>query len=271
MEYLGTLGRLVELDCASAETTSRPDRYRLQETSTGGVRAQVQPLTPRSWAIDSRVLSDRELASMEGFVYGEWGPGPWHWVSIAAQHGNMLTPAESLCLSAGQSWIFRAGPMLCADGTWAGRSLSHVRTESGWSIAWDQVPARPGTPFTFSADVQGNGVTAPQLTLAFRDAGGTIFSVHVSSDTEAHGGPQRSRLTVTAPTGAASVAMGVQGTVKSLARPQATWLAHAVPWTVGKGCRSAVVMGVGSSLLWSPGLERQSTLHDASVVIQELM
>ena len=92
-EFLGTLGRMVELKCASRESTSRPDRYRLQESATGGVRAQVQPLTPRSWAIDASALADKDLAAVEGFVYGEWGPGPWHWVSVAAQHGNLLTPA----------------------------------------------------------------------------------------------------------------------------------------------------------------------------------
>lgn len=271
MEYLGTPGRMVQLDCASQESTARPDRYRLQETSTGGVRAQVQPLTPRTWSISTNALDDRDLAALEGFVYGEWGAGPWQWVSIAAQHGNLLTPAESMCLSAGQSWIFRAGPMLGSDGTWSGRSLSHVRSESGWSIFWDQIPALPGKPFTFSADVQGGGQVAPQLTLGFRDAGGTFITVHTSSGTASHAGPQRASVTVTAPIGAASVAVGAQGSVKALTRPQATWLGHGVPWTTGKGCRTAVVMSVDSTLLWSPGTRRQGTLSDSVTTIQELI
>ena len=135
---------------------------------------------------------------------------------------------------------------------------------------WDQTPVLVGKPVTFAADVQGDGVSAPQLTLGFRDAAGTIFDVRVSEGAATHAGTQRVRITATAPAGAASVAVGAQGSVKALTRPQVTWRGHDVPWTTGKGCKSAVVMNADSALVLSSGRRGAVSHHDPQVTIQEL-
>ena len=266
-EYLGTLGRLVQLRCASTEQTSRSERYVLQGDATGGMRAQLRPRTPRAWDINVAALNDRDLAALEGFVGGEWGAGPWQWVSIAAQHGNLLTPAESLCLVASPLGL-QAGAMQCADGTWAGRSLAPTYAGSGWGVLWDSIPVMPGRPVTFSADVSGDGVNAPQIAAAFyTEAGSLIGSATYSVAGEA-GGAQRVTVSAAAPAGAAEVRVGARPSVSRLTRPQVTWGSEPTDWTTGKGCRKAVPMGVSSALLWSPGSGR--SLSDMTVTIQEL-
>ena len=191
-EYLGTLGRLVQLRCASTERLSRSDRYVLQGDATGGVRAQLRPRTPRAWDINVAALNDRDLAALEGFAEGEWGAGPWQWVSIAAQHGNLLTPAESLCLTASPLGL-QAGAMQCADGTWAGRSLAPTYAGSGWGVLWDSIPVIPGGPVTFSADVSGDGVSAPQIAAAFYTAAGSLIGGRRTRSLARLGGRSASR------------------------------------------------------------------------------
>ena len=266
-EYLGTPGRLVRLDCASTEQLSRPDRYVLQGDATGGVRAQLRPRAPRTWGINVDALEDRDLAALEGFVEGEWGAGPWQWVSITAQHGNLLTPAESLCLTASPLGL-QAGAMQCADGTWAGRSLAPTYAGSGWGALWDSIPVIPGRPVTFSADVSGDGVNAPQIAAAFYTAAGSAIGSATYSVAGEARGPQRAAVSAVAPEGAAEVRVGARPSVSRLTRPQVTWGSEPTDWTTGKGCRSAVPMGLSSALLWSPGPGR--SLTDMTVTIQEL-
>lgn len=259
-EYLGKLGRLVRLGCTSSEQMSRSERYVLQGDATGGVRAQLRPRAPRAWDISVDALTDRDLAALEGFVEGEWGAGPWQWVSVAAQHGNLLTPAESLCLTSSPLGL-PAGPMECADGTWAGRSLALTYAGSGWGVLWDSIPVLPGHPVTFSADVRG---TDPQIAISFVDADGGAVGSHAYSPS----GTGRATVTAVPGEGAASVRVGVRSSVTRLARPQVTWGSVPVEWTTGKGCRKAVPMGVSSALLWSPGPGR--SLSGMQVTIQEL-
>lgn len=269
-EYLGSLGRLVRLDCASTESTGRPDRYTLQGDAMGGVRAQMRPQTPRSWGIDIDVVSDHDLAALEGFVEGEWGPGPWTWVSVSAQHGNLLTPGESLCLTsqAAPGVVTESGPMQCADGTWAGRSYSGAYAGSGWVSVWSDLPVLPGRPVTFSADVTGDGQAPPLLNIGFWDASGNALWSGPSAPGVVTTGATRVSVTATPPPGAASARTGIRSSVKRLTRPQVTWGDKGVLWTTGKGCRKAIPLGVSSALLWSPGPGQG--LSDVQVTIQEL-
>lgn len=270
-EYFGALGSLVELGITSAESTKRPDRYGLQEDAAGGVRARLRSLTPRSWSVSAALFSDRELAAMEGFVLGEWGSGPWHWVSIAAQNGNLLTPAESLCLTsqAAPGVVAESGPMQCADGTWAGRSYSGAYTGSGWVSVWSDVPVLPGRPVTFSADVTGDGQAPPLLNIGFWDASGNALWSGPSAPGVVTTGATRVSVTATPPPGAASARVGIRSSVKRLTRPQVAWGDKGVPWTTGKGCRKAIPLNVGSDLRLSPGRGRTS-FSDVQVTIQEL-
>ena len=117
--FIGSLGRLVEVPFTASEGVSRADRYVESTTVEGARRVQVRPAAPRSWSVDVRGASADEVSGLEAFAQGAWGAGPWHWVSVAAQVGNVLTPREALLLDrAGGVWGVGAGCGACQGFVW---------------------------------------------------------------------------------------------------------------------------------------------------------
>ena len=214
----------------------------------GARRVQVRPVAPRSWSVDVSGASAVELSGLEAFAQGAWGHGPWHWVSVAAQTGNVLTPREALLLDrAGVSsnLMEDAGPVRASDGSWAPRSV-RVLASSGWVAVARDVPVIPGKPFTFSADVQG-GLTPCGVWVAFRDAAGNGVSTGYADAPNA--GMRRVSHSTVVPAGAVSADVGFRSSTVYATRPQATWTSAPVPFSAGHGCRAAVVDGVSSDLL----------------------
>lgn len=243
--YLGQPGRLVQVPCTASEDVSRADRYVLETTVEGRQRAQVRPATPRSWTVDVPLGPGAALSGLEDFAWGAWGNGPWHWVSVQAHQGNLLTPRESMLLdraSVSTETVQDAGPVRGAAGEWASRSVT-VTLSSGWVALVRGVPVVPGQPFTFSCDVQG---TDPQVHVAFMDAAGGTVGTHIQA------GPgtsmQRVSVSATVPAGAVEAYVGLRSTVSRAARPQVTWTSKPVPFMPGHGCRSAIVDGLSSAL-----------------------
>ena len=246
MEYLGSLGRLIPFRCASSERTGAGDRYRESFTVEGARRVQAVPARPRVWDVSWGARDGGELAKLDSFVSGAWGHGPWHWVSVAAQSGNLLTPRESLLLDrAGVSSasVQDAGPVRDSDGNWSPRSVT-VTIASGWVALVRGVPVIPGMPFTFSCDVQG---VNPQVHVGFQDAAGGVLASHIQAGSGTS--MQRVSSSSVVPAGAVEAYVGVRSTVTRACRPQVTWTAGPVPFSAGHGCRSAVVDGVSSDLL----------------------
>lgn len=246
MEYLGSLGRLVPFRCASSERTGAGDRHVESFTVEGVRRVQVVPSRPRTWDVSWGARDGGELAKLEAFASGAWGFGPWHWVSVAAQSGNLLTPRESLLLdraSVSVSYVQDAGAVRDSDGNWSPRSVT-VSLASGWVALARGVPVLSGEAFTFSCDVEGSN---PQVHVRFEDAAGGVVAdvIQAGSGTSM----QRVSWSGVVPAGAVSATVGVRSSATRATRPQATWTAGPVPWSVGHGCRSAVVDGVSSDLL----------------------
>ena len=248
MEYLGSLGRLIPFRCASSERTGAGGRYVESFTVEGARRVQAVPSRPRVWDVSWGARDGGELAKLESFVSGAWGRGPWHWVSVAAQCGNLLTPREALLLDrAGVSSasVQDAGPVRDSDGGWSPRSVT-VTLTSGWVALARGVPVIPGVPLTFSCDVQGNALPG-QVHVRFVDAaGGTVSD---NSATGPNAGMHRVSWSGVAPAGAVEAQVGVRSQTVVATRPQATWTPGPVPFSAGHGCRAAVVDGVSSDLL----------------------
>lgn len=245
-EYLGSLGRLIGFRCASDERLSSGDRYRESFTVEGARRVQAVPARPRVWDVSWGARDGGELAKLESFVSGAWGAGPWHWVSVAAQVGNVLTPREAQLLDrapVSAANVQDAGPVRDATGAWSPRSVT-VTLTSGWVALMRGVPVVAGLPFTFSCDVEGS---SPQVHVEFRDAAGGVLSTHIQAG--AGTGVQRVSVSSVVPAGAVEAHVGVRSTVTRACRPQVTWTPGPVPFSAGHGCRSAVVDGVSSDLL----------------------
>ena len=239
---------MVEVPFTASENVSRADRYVESTTVEGARRVQVRPAAPRSWSVDVSGASAGELSGLEAFAQGAWGHGPWHWVSVQAQVGNVLTPREALLLDrAGVSAASAqdAGPVRDSSGGWSPRSV-RVSIDSGWVALMRGVPVIPGHPVTFSCDVQGGSLPG-QVHLNFYDDAGGSLGFGTSSGPNA--GMHRVSVTGVVPAGAVSATVGVRSQTRVATRPQVTWTPGPVPFSAGHGCRSAVVDGVSSDLL----------------------
>lgn len=245
MEYLGALGRLVALRCASTERTSVAPRYVERVTVEGRRKVQAFPASNRTWDVQWGLADPSEMTPLHAFASGAWGVGPWHWVPVQARVGNMLTPREAQLLEfvANPVWA-DGGPVRDATGAWQARSISSSLTGIFGQL-FRGIPAIPGQKITWSADVQGDG---PALALGFTNAGGTNFNA-VYGTAPATAGMTRQSLTVTVPDGAVSVYLGLQPSVSRMTRPQLTWTDGPVPYSPGHGCRAAVIDGVAEDLI----------------------
>ena len=247
-EYLGALGRLVPLRTSSHLSVAATDRYVSSTTVEGRRRAQVVPASPRTWNVRWNGAREYDLAALSDFVTGAWGAGPWHWVSVAAQSGNLLTPRESMLLDrAGVSAasVQDAGPVRDSDGGWSPRSV-RVSIVSGWVALARGVPVHPDKPFTFSCDVQGN-LSPGGVSVAFYDAADSY--VGGGSAYAPNAGMRRVSLSLAVPAGAVEARVGVREQTVRATRPQVTWTAGPVPFSAGHGCRSAVVDGLSEDLI----------------------
>lgn len=259
MEYLGSLGRLIPLRCASEERVQSTARYRESFTVEGQRRVQAIPSAPRAWDVSWDLAYPPELAALAGFTSGAWGHGPWVWVPVTAYSANLLTPGEAMLTErAGVSAasVQDAGPVRDSDGNWSPRSVT-VTIDSGWAALARDVPVIPGKPFTWSVDAEGAG-TAPHAHVAFYDGAGNFMSQASRIGSGAQ--MQRVSMTVDVPAGAVSAQVGVRNTVSRATRPQATWTSGPVPFAPGAGCKSAVVEAGSEDVLalWK-GVDYRST------------
>lgn len=245
--YLGSLGRLVEIPFTTSESVAAQERYVGKTTVEGRRRVQARPASPRSWDVSMPLARGVEASALAAFVSGAWGAGPWHWVSVQAQRGNLLTPREALLLDrAAVAGVADGGPMLGSDGQWSPRSLNIALPGTAATFVRN-IPVLPGSPVTFSADVERR-TGAPGLSLGFYDADGAAAGVLLEYG-EARAGVQRVSVSGTVPEGAASIAVGVHTNTARLTRPQVTWTDGPVPYSAGHGCRAAIVDGMSEGLV----------------------
>ena len=267
MEYLGSLGRLVGLSCPSSERVESAPRYVTSMTVEGRRRAQVRPASPRVWDLSVGVATPTELAVLSDFVTGAWGAGPWHWVSVQAQRGNLLTPREAALVDrrSNPDWV-EGGPVVGTDGTLAPRSMLSARTSS-WASVFLDVPCIPGVPITWSADIAGDGELTPALASAFSDAAGNQIASGVYEYAPSVHGLQRVSQTRIPPVGAASFRAGLSYRTRRMTRPQVTWTDGPVPYSAGHGCRAAVLDGWSEDLLIA---NRSGTYSNAGFTVMEV-
>lgn len=249
MEYFGSLGRLVRLSCASSERIGTAARYVPGVTVEGRRRVQVIPAPPRTWDLSWGLADPAEMAALSGFVTGAWGAGPFHWVPVQAQRGNLLTPREAMLVDRASNPLWtEGGPVVAADGSLAPRSMLSGRDET-WASLFVDIPCIPGQPITWTADIAGDGELSPGLTSAFRDANDTQIGTGVNEYAPSVDGLQRVSQTRIAPDDAVSFRAGISYRTKRITRPQVTWTDGPVPYSPGHGCRAAVLDGHAEDLI----------------------
>lgn len=237
--YLGKLGQLVPIyTTPGMSVTGIPERT-YEKSLEGRVTAQVKPKGAREWSLDAAFAEPEDVGTLMSFVLGEWGIGPFVWVSPTAPGTNMLTPDVSLC---GKSAILgvaveQAGPLTLPDGV-AGRSLINGTPANPLYFGAAIVPVIPSEPVTASAYLVGAG---SRMAVAFYDAAGGFISTTTGPVGGVAGSAKRLSVTaLTPPSNAAScVPLGLSATYG--ARPAVTWSSQLLSWQTGEGCPAAIV------------------------------
>lgn len=268
MIYLGTLDYMVGLQCPSTQSVSHTNRVSTVTTVEGRVKAMVAGESGRSWALG---LPDgaQQAASgtLQEFVAGAWGPGPFIFVPADAPLTNLLSPREAAALVPSSNASVGGPVDLGADG-WAASSLIVGDPESSTEsyANTDPVPVLEGRAVTGSAWIRPGFASPSLLRLYWRGrdgAGAGTSSVSVSAGS----GLQRVTITEIPPAGAVGVRL-VAYKAELMTRPQITWTDDPVPWAAGEGCPQAVVHDLSrtQTTAW-PG----TVMSSAQYTITEVM
>lgn len=269
--YLGTLGRLLELKGPSSQEVVVEDGFSFQTTLEGRVKAQALPRQSRRWSVGIGAATPAELAALLSFTNGEWGRGPFVWVSSDAPVTNLLTPEVSRCgpQAVFSSTVSRTGPMPLPEGGWSGASLTTSDpTGTLWVAASKApVPVLPGQPVTASAYVFG---AAGKVRLHWYGADGAFLPGTVTSSGSGDAGEVR-RLHATGipPAGAVSCTLSTTRAVQ-ITRPAVTWTDRMFDWHPGEGCQKAVVHGLSRRTLLALRNPAYGRYSSASFTVTEV-
>lgn len=268
MIYLGQLGRLIPIRCASSQDESRSGGYSFLETLEGAVKAQKLPGERRTWDVGfGDLTTPGDLSKLRMFSRGDWGPGPFVFVSTEAPDTNMLSPATAaldpgLARSAYLSVV--ESPVEVEPAMWFPRQLVNANTSFQSTFATNELtPVLPNVPVTASAWVQGTGA---RVRIVFRDVDGNQVGATSSAISGDSLGWVRSWVTATPPNDSAYAQM-VMVQISRTTGPALTWTDSLQEWSEGHGCSKAVVGQVSTGLVYTtPG----RTYSNASFVVKEV-
>lgn len=266
--YLGTLGRLVKIECPASQNIDTSERYSYSRTLEGRVKAQVMPLARRSWDVNVNAATPSDVGTLMAFTHGEWGNGPFVWVAEGAAVTNMLTPAVASCgpEAVRAAAVTVVGPLLLPDGSWAGRSLANATPGSWLMFGPSTVPVIPGARVTASAYLLGAGA---KVGVQFLNAAGSPITQFTSTASGVAG--VATRLSVTATVPALAVSCVVYGANASQGvRPALTWTPQLMEWGDGQGCDKALISAPRRNLVLALDDPRGGRYTDASFTVQEV-
>lgn len=270
MIYLGTLDRMIGLDCPAEQSVSHAGRVSTVSTVEGRVKAMVVPESGRSWSIGvSAGARQSASATLQEFAVGAWGPGPFIFVPADAPLTNMLSPHAAASMdTVPYTSATLGGPVDLGQAGWSPASQIIEDATSSSEIYATRIPTPvfPGRAVTGSAWISPGANLTAQLCLYWRDVNGGIVSGTARS---AGVSSPRTRVSVTGmpPVGAAYVQLVAQQ-ASMMTRPQITWTDSPVPWAAGEGCPQAVVhdLSRSQSTAW-PG----SVLSSVQYTVTEVM
>lgn len=238
--YLGPLGGLVPVRCASSLQTSTARPVSLRTTLGGRRMAQVGRRAHRSWDVGlSAASTPSDLAPVQAFVDGEHGVGPWWWIDAWSQVTNLLPPGAAALEPPWNNTVI-GPPVSLPDGSRAGRSLqfinpatvSYMRDLDGAIL---RIPCAPALPVTVAAWLNTPGAV---LVVAVTDAAGTQLTAPQVAHTAL--GWARDKVTFTPPATAAGLSIRVLGG-GSFAHPTVTWTPTLMAYHAGQGAPQVIV------------------------------
>ena len=271
MIYLGTHGRMVGIACPAEQRLGTAERFSFQTTLEGRVKAQVRPVGRRVWDLRlPRTSTPSEVAALAAFANGDWGPGPFWFVSADAPVVNLLSHAATQGPFSG---YVDGGPVQLDSGQWAPFSSRRPDFSAGgiaFSGSTTDPPVIPGVPVTGSAWVFG---ASGSVMLQFIDAAGVIVhTVQTPSAQRVPSGsvhPVRVHVTGVAPDNAVRVRLTARDALYAL-NPAVTWTDQPYEFGDGQGCPKAVVLGGQRNLVQALDASANGRYADYSFTVQEV-
>lgn len=260
--YMGSLGSMVPLRCASQLRWSGERPMSTVTTMGGRQVAYVGPRTRREWSLSIDVTKPHGLGAVQDFAHGYYGRGPFWWVSEWAAVVNILPPRVA---APERIWrnASRGGPVILPDGIPASQSLiatgsTYVDVEPGVELRF---PVFPGVPVTGAAWLGGaNQATRVEI----RDAADQVLDfAHVF---RTGSGLRRTAATVT-PGALAHHAVLRFINPGRIVNPSLTYTEAVADWGPAAGCDAAIVQSYGAdALMAAPG----STYGSVSYGVMEV-
>ncbi|MCM3510426.1 hypothetical protein M3668_06505 [Rothia sp. P100] len=249
--WIGTPAKMHEFLWPVSLKEGIPTRYSIQQAAAKSWAFVTSPPATRNreWSVELDG-TNADSAVIRSFLYGAYGPGPFHFISEAASLTNALTPAQSLL-----SGVSNGGAVATADGGHSPASL----VGGGLTVLADKVPVLPGAPVTVSVDASGaTELIIQPRTVTGANAGGAK-SVRAAGDLM-----QRIHAFIPSmPATARTITISAQG-FNQLACPQVVWAERPSPWDVGGGADSVILLDGSSSFhnfeLYSRDFWREMTL-----------
>lgn len=245
--YLGTPGRLVPIySTPSMGVSGMPARV-YATTLEGRVKAQIVPQGRRQWDLTAAGASPTELGNLRAFASGEWGHGPFVWVSPTASVVNLLTPDQGSCHASTlyTAGVTATGPLSLGVDGWAGRSFTNATPATTFYFGSQGAPVLTGVKVTASAYLVGAGAA---VQIRWADAAGTFISFSTGTASGVAGVAKRLSVTATPPGNAALAQVQAVNAAQG-ARPALTWTDELLEWGGGEGCPAAVVDEVSRTAL----------------------
>lgn len=264
---------MVELKCPASQQLNLEGEPTFK-TTLGGRRIAFPTPGPahRAWQNQLSDASDpQQIGAVMAFINGEWGPGPFVYVSADAPMVNVLSPAVASCApssvdpSKGPSNL-PAGPLNTPDG-WAGRSIMSSNPTQLMRFGEELMPVIPGTQVTGSAYLRGDGAS---LRIYFFDAqGNEVGQYAVGAARGVAADVTRVWTTATVPAGAVSCRLRSMFAAVGT-RPALTWSDALLPWGDGQGCQKAVIHGASRNLVMASRDPRGGRYSNLSFTITDV-
>lgn len=242
MSFLGPVGSLIPVKCASQLTSSGGRSVSFQDT-LGKRKAFLGNVRAREWSVDIGLAKPQELSGLRWLA--ENVNSPMVWYGPDAVVGNILTPRQADLLPDAHDGL--EGPLVEVE---PGVQVKSALRDAGAGVVMpmrngslDRVPVPAGRMITVSAWLRGD---ASRIDVNFRDIQ-TVSVGNANSEPRDLPGWERVSLRVVVPAGAVQLNLNLRG--DQVAGPTITLTDRLLPYSPGRGAKRVVAHGLADAVI----------------------
>lgn len=241
MSFLGPVGSLIPVKCASQLTSSGGRSVSFQDT-LGKRKAFLGNVRAREWDVEIGLATPGELSGLQWLA--ENVNSPMVWYSPDAVVGNILPPAQAAFTpdvhNGLEGPLVEVEPGIVVKSAFPSASFVAFPRSGGER---EPIPVVSETPVSASVWTRGSG---GQLSLTWWDASGNSVSQEHSA-TVSGSTFQRVSLTAVPPSTAVGATLSLRG--EQVAGPAVTLTDRLMPYSPGRGAHRVVAHGLADAVI----------------------